>query len=153
MRRFAIAAFLVVVSLTPAHGQAADAIRALRRQSNAAIARHDVNGVMAVLDTGYQITTGSGEFATGRTAERAAWIAEFASAADRVYRRTPSSIEVSDSGTRAAEVGEWTGSWTTGKGVTKTGGRYAAYWRLVGKTWRLRSELFVSLRCEGAGCS
>ena len=64
MRRFAIAAFLVVVSLTPAHGQAADAIRALRRQSNAAIARPDVNGVMAVLDTGYQITTGSGEFAT-----------------------------------------------------------------------------------------
>ena len=153
MRRFAIAAFLVVVSAAPALGQAADRIRSLRRQSNAAIARHDADGVVSLLDVEYQITTGDGTLSQGRAGERAAWITEFARASDLVYLRTPSSIDVSASGTRAAEVGEWSGSWTTSKGVVKAGGRYAAYWRLVDGSWRIRAELFVTLHCKGSGCS
>ena len=155
MRRLAIATFSIVVWAAPAPvlGQAASTIRSLRSQSNAAIARHDVDGVMSLFDVEYQITTGSGALSQGLAGERAAWIAEFARASDLVYLRTPASIDVSVSGNRAAEVGEWSGSWTTPQGVRKTGGRYAAYWRLIDGAWRIRSELFLTLHCEGFGCS
>ncbi|MEP6780157.1 MAG: nuclear transport factor 2 family protein [Gemmatimonadaceae bacterium] len=153
MKRFALAAFILVVSTAPAFSQAAETIRSLRARSNAAIARHDVDSVLSFFDVEYQITTGSGSFGRGKPEERAAWVAEFARAADLVYVRTPATIDVGASGDKAAEIGEWTGSWTTAQGVRKVGGRYAAYWRLVDGAWRMRSELFVTLRCQGPGCS
>lgn len=131
----------------------ADRIRSRREQSNAAIARHDVDGVLSLFDVEYQITTGSGALGHGAATERDAWNAEFARAADLRYVRTPTSIEVSTSGTRAAEVGTWTGSWSTPAGPRKSGGRYAAHWRLFDGAWKIRSELFVTLMCEGPGCS
>ena len=154
MRRSPVAVFLVFVAASPVLGQSmTDRIRSLRDQSNAAIARHDVDGVLSLLDAEYQITTGSGTLGQGRAGERDAWTVEFARASDLVYVRTPASIEVSSSGDRAAETGSWKGSWSTPAGLRKSGGRYAAYWRLVDGNWRIRSELFVTLTCEGPGCS
>lgn len=154
MRRLAAAALLCLVAVPPVFGQsAADEIRSLRAQSNAAIARHDVHGVVSLLDVEYQITTGSGTLSQGRSAEPGIWAEEFARAADLLYVRTPVSIEVSASGGRAAETGTWTGSWSTPAGPRESGGRYAAYWRLVDGNWRIRSELFVTLTCEGPGCT
>ncbi len=69
------------------------------------------------------------------------------------YVRTAESVEVGEAAGRAAETGTWVGTWTTPQGPVRTGGRYAAYWRNVDGTWRIRSELFVTLFCEGAGCS
>ena len=153
MNRLTIAASLIVVAAAPLSGQStAERIRAVRQQSNAAIARHDVDGVLALLDVEYQITTGSGVQRQERASERDAWTAEFARASDVVYVRTPASIEVSASGVRAAETGTWTGSWSTPTGPRTSGGRYAAHWRLVDGNWRIRSELFVTLTCEGPGC-
>ena len=154
MRHFFVTALLCLAVASPMHGQsAADVIRSLRTQSNAAIARHDVKGTVDLLDVEYQITTGDGTLAQNRSAESEAWAKEFARAADLVYVRTPASIEVSSPGGRAAEIGTWTGSWSTPAGLRKVGGRYAAYWRLVDGTWRIRSELFVTLSCAGPGCS
>jgi hypothetical protein len=153
MRPSAVALFLVFVAASPVLGQSmTDKIQSLRDQSNAAIARHDIDGVLSLLDVEYQITTGSGALAQGRAGERDAWAIEFARASDLVYVRSPASIEVSSSGGRAAETGTWTGSWSTPAGLRKSGGRYAAYWRLVDGNWRIRSELFVTLTCEGPGC-
>src|SRR6185312_12635252 len=133
MRHLAVAALLCVVVAPPKLGQsAADQIRSLRAQSNASIVRHDVKGVVGLLDVEYQITTGSGTLSQGRSAESEAWAKEFG---------------------RAAETGTWTGSWSTPAGLRKVGGRYAAYWRLVDGNWRIRSELFVTLSCAGPGCS
>ena len=154
MRHLAVAALLCLVVAPPLPGQyAADAIRSLRTQSNAAIARHDVKGIVALLDVEYQITTGSGSFFQDRSADSTAWAMEFARAADLVNVRTPTSIDVSSSGSRAAEIGTWTASWSTPAGLRKAGGRYAAYWSLVNGSWRIRSELFVTLSCTGPGCS
>jgi hypothetical protein len=90
MKHFAVAALLCLLVAPPMHGQsAADAIRSLRTQSNAAIARHDVKGTVAFLDVEYQITTGGGELSHGRSAESDAWAKEFARAMDLVYVRTP----------------------------------------------------------------
>jgi len=153
MRRLVVAALLYLVVSPPILGQsAADEIRSLRSQSNAAIARHDVKGIVDLLDVEYQITTGSGTLSQGRSAESEAWATEFARAANLVYVRTSASIEVSTSAGRAAETGTWTGSWSTSSGLQRVGGRYAAYWRLVDGKWRIRSELFVTLSCAGPAC-
>jgi ketosteroid isomerase-like protein len=130
-----------------------DDIRSRRSQSNAAIARHDVEAVVSFLDAEYQITAGSGELFHGKAAEFEAWRAVFARAADLVYVRTPESVEVSTTGERAVEIGAWVGSWTTSKGPHHVRGRYAAHWRKVGGLWKIRAELFVTLSCEGVGCS
>lgn len=130
----------------------ADDVRRLRQQSNAAIARHDVAAVVSFLDAEYQITVGSGALFHGRAAEAEGWREEFAQAADLVYVRNPQTIEVSSSGERAAEIGDWVGSWTTPAGAHRSRGRYAAHWRKVGGSWKIRSELFVTLSCEGVGC-
>lgn len=131
----------------------ADDIRSLRSQSNAAIARHDAEAVVSFLDAEYQITDGSGDLFHDRAAELEGWRAEFARAADLVYVRTPESVEVSTSGERAAEIGVWVGSWTTPGGGRRLRGRYAAHWRKVGGSWKIRAELFVTLSCEGGRCS
>jgi hypothetical protein len=52
----------------------------------------------------------------------------------------------------AWETGSWVGTWTTPEGPLRTGGRYAASWREVDGEWKIRSELFVTLFCEGEGC-
>ena len=154
MRICAVVVFVLIAIASPVSGQdAEDQIRSLREQSNAAIARHDIEGVVSLLDVEYQITDGSGTLYHGRAAEPEAWAAEFARADDLVYVRTPESIEVSSSGTRAAEIGVWSGSWTAAEGMRSLEGRYAAHWVLANGRWKLRSELFVRLRCEGAGCS
>ena len=132
---------------------AADDVRSVRKQSNAAIARHDVEAVVSFLDAEYQITVGSGDLFQGRAAELEAWRAYFPRAADLVYERKPESVEVSTSGERAAETGVWVGSWTTPNGPHRVRGRYAAHWRKVGGSWKIRAELFVTLSCDGAGCS
>ncbi|MFN2317545.1 MAG: DUF4440 domain-containing protein [Gemmatimonadales bacterium] len=145
-------ASLGTVQSTPSQTPADD-VRSLRNQSNAAIARHDVDAVVSFLDAEYQITVGSGDLFHGRAAEVEAWRAEFARAADLVYVRQPESVEVSTRGERAAEIGVWVGSWTTPNGPQRVHGRYAAHWRKVGGSWKIRAELFVTLGCEGAGCS
>ncbi len=131
----------------------ADTVRGLRAASNAAIARHDVNGVLSFMDPSYQVTAGAGTLAQGRDGEREVWTGLFARAADLRYVRTPESVEVADAGERAAEVGRWVGTWTTAEGATHVGGRYAAYWRRVDGAWKIHSELFVTLECRGPGCS
>lgn len=146
---------LVLLVITPplAAQKAEDQIRSLRAQSNAAIARHDVEGVVSLFDAEYQVTAGSGVLYHDRAADPERWAETFARADDLVFVRTPESVEASSAGDRAAEVGVWSGSWSTADGVRSTGGRYAAHWVLTNGQWKLRSELFVALRCEGAGCS
>lgn len=154
MRVYALIVLALLGTMESAVSQApADDVRHLREQSNEAIARHDVEAIVSFLDTEYQITVGGGHLFHGKDAESEGWRAEFAQAADLVYVRTPESIEVSTSGERAAEFGVWVGSWTTPDGLNRTRGRYAAHWIRVNGSWKIRAELFVTLSCEGVGCS
>ena len=66
--------FALLETLVPSQVQAAEAhIRMLRDQSNAAIARHDVEAVLSFLDAEYQITAGGGSLSSGLAAEREIW--------------------------------------------------------------------------------
>jgi len=129
------------------------AIRWAREESNAAIARHDVPGILAHLEPEFRASTSSGAFIEGREEMGRAFATRFAEFGDATYVRTTESVEVSTSGPFAAETGTWVGSWTTPSGPYRTGGRYAAYWRKTNGIWLVHAELYVPLYCEGAGCT
>lgn len=127
-------------------------IRRARAESNRAIARHDVPGILAFLAAEYQASVSNGAFLHSPAEMGDVFSARFAEFKDAVYVRTPDSVVVSTSGQAAAETGTWVGSWTTTGGPFRTGGRYAAYWRKVAGKWLIHSELFVPLFCTGSGC-
>ena len=131
----------------------AERIRALRSQSNDAIARHDVPAILSFLDDEFQVTAGSGAMLQGGDEMGVAFAQQFEEFNDLIYVRTIESVEISISNPLAAEIGTWVGTWTTPSGPLRTGGRYAASWRKRDGAWVIRSELFVTLFCEGAGCS
>jgi len=127
-------------------------IRIARAEYNDAIARHGVTRIVSFLDEEYQITTSLGQLLQDRDGEAAAWQELIQSREDLLYLRSPESIEISADYPLAAEVGTWVGTWSTDQGKVRTGGRYAAMWRLVSGAWKVRSELFVALYCDGASC-
>ena len=128
-------------------------IRALRTQSNEAIARHDVAGIVSFLDSEVHVTAGNGAMVQGAAEVGAAFAGQFEAFGDVLYVRSVESVEISTSAPLAAEVGTWVGTWATPSGPLRTGGRYAASWRKTNRTWVIRAELFVTLFCEGPGCS
>ena len=128
-------------------------IREVRAKSNEYIAQHDAAGIASFLDDDYQITTGKGEFFRETPQEdAAAWAEIFDTYADVVYIRTPESVEVSSYLPLAYEAGSWVGSWTAAGGRKEVGGRYSASWHKVAGKWKIRSELFVTLYCNGPAC-
>lgn len=135
------------------HEGAEEAIRSRRAAFNDAIAAHDAAAAVSFLDSDYQITTGAGELSQGRYTETASWQGVFATAEDIVYVRTPERVDVASTSARAYESGRWRGSWTAADGPQELGGRYTAHWRLVDGEWRIRSEIFVTLWCDGPDCS
>jgi hypothetical protein len=135
----------------PASGE--EKIASIRTLSNEAIARHDALGVVSFLAPEYQITTGKGLIFQGSPQEEAKdWKQVFSTAEDIVYVRTPKTIEVSTYLPRAAENGTWLGSWTTNVGRKEVGGSYAATWSKIDGEWKILSEVFVTLFCNGPGC-
>ena len=104
------------------------------------------------IDDEYQITTSLGQLIQGRDGEANSWRELFSTRQDVLYVRTPETIEMSDAYPLAAESGTWVGTWLTPDGGVRTGGRYSAMWRQVDGEWKVRSELFVALYCEGLAC-
>ncbi len=133
-------------------GSDAEQIRGARAGYNDAIARHDVPSIVSFLDDEYQITTSLGQLVQNRDDEGASWHELFASRQNLLYVRSTESVEISDDYPLAAETGTWVGSWSTVDGPVRTGGRYAAMWRKVDDVWKVRSELFVALYCDGINC-
>ncbi len=149
----ALVLFLIAVPIGAQIPDDAALIRALRSQSNEAIGRHDMAGILSFLDDEFQITAGSGAMLQGVAAMGAAFAAQFEEFDDVRYVRSVEMVEISTAAPLAAEIGTWVGTWTTPNGQLRTGGRYAASWRRNDRSWVIRSELFVTLFCEGPGCS
>ncbi|HVT44787.1 MAG TPA: DUF4440 domain-containing protein [Thermoanaerobaculia bacterium] len=133
-------------------------IRNARRFSNEAIAAHDAAGAAEHFTDEVSITRGNGVTIRGRDAARKALEEAFASSSGIRYVREPESIEISTVGPVAAEHGTWRGTWTTTEGAVEMSGVYMAMWKSettlqATRDWRIHSELFVTLACEGAGCA
>jgi ketosteroid isomerase-like protein len=130
----------------------ADSIRSLRAESNQAIAAHDVDAIISLLDDEYVITASSGDTIQGRAKNAESWTGHFADFPDVVYVRTPAEVNISEAFPVAIETGTWVGSMMTEHGKLEKGGQYTAGWRKVAGVWKIRSELFVALYCHGVDC-
>jgi len=144
--------FLQAGPLKAQSGSDADLIKAAREASNQAIAWHDVDGVISFLDADYVITVSNGAILRSRDEMAVDFKQHFAEFPDVIYVRTPSTITVSASHPLAMESGTWVGTRTTTNGHQEIGGQYAASWRKVDGVWKIHSELFVALYCNGADC-
>jgi ketosteroid isomerase-like protein len=160
VNRICIVALLVAALAGPAIAQGGSpaaeraAIRKLRLANNAAIAAHDLDGVMAMVAEDFVLTGGNSGIQRSAAANRAAWTSEFGRAGFDRYVRTPERIEVgrAQGVYRAAETGHWAGIDHTPKGDVRRSGRYFAHWSMASGGWRAVAETYVTLRCDGAGC-
>jgi ketosteroid isomerase-like protein len=114
-------------------------IRQLRDQSNAAIARHDVESVLVIFDDRARIIGSDGSLLDGPAAIARAFAASFADPDFVTYVRSPLSIAVN--GATAAETGNWTGQWRH----REVCGTYLARWSRKAAGWRIVAELFIPL--------
>jgi ketosteroid isomerase-like protein len=141
--------FLIAFATAATGGDVAS-IRALRAQSNAAIAAHDFERLRPLLVADYASFPGSLGKPLGVEQTAARLGRAFADPGFVTYVRTPGRIAVSSSGKRAAETGTWIGTWRKSDGVMRLSGVYQAYWVPVEGRWRLQNESFVTLRCAGS---
>jgi uncharacterized protein (TIGR02246 family) len=130
-------------------GPDARSIRALREQSNQAIARHDTGGIGAIFAPAVVVVTSTSSVSVGRAANLEAFAAMFAARPDVIYRRTPVEVRIEPRWRMAAEQGHWTGRWTDAAGTVSINGSYFAKWREIDGAWRIESETFVPDRCTG----
>ncbi len=139
---------LALIAASPASDVAQ--IRALRAQSNAAIARHDYRSLRRFFTADYTIFPGSSgrPFSADELEQRIA--RDFNDPGFIAYVRTPQRVVISDHRARAAETGRWVGSWKKADGMMRISGVYQATWNPTPVGWRLKNESFVTLSCIGS---
>lgn len=119
----------------------ADVIRAARAESNASIAKHDIEGMAKYWLSDFVLVRGNAVITAGKEKNIISWKELFKTNPEVSYIRNPSEIIISDNDTLAWEKGIWTAIKSYSKG-----GNYSAMWRKAGDNWKLQAELFVSLR-------
>lgn len=125
-------------------------IRAMRAQSNAAIAAHDYRRMEPLLAPDFTVLPGSLGSPLGKDLFGQRLSDTFRDPTFVTYVRTPGRISVSSSRKRAAEIGTWVGRWRKPDGEMRLTGVYQAMWVPLGGRWRLKNESFVTLRCSGS---
>jgi len=145
--RSAVAFSLLAVFQSPTDEQM---IRAARDRSNAAIAKHDLEGIAAAWMDDVHVVSSTSAQAAGKSANRERMAAQFKNRPDTTYVRKPVTIEVYAPWNVASERGEWTGKWSEPDGALEIGGTYQAQWRRIGGRWLIQAELFVPTHCKGS---
>lgn len=116
-------------------------IRALREQSNQAIAAHNVDRTVLFMAPDIVVGVAGGPTLTGREASRAALAVQFADRAFVTYVRTIEQVTQTDP-MRATERGRWVGRWRLTSGMFEQDGSYIAEWRFSEMGWLISSEIF-----------
>ena len=120
-------------------------IRLRRAAFNGALADADLDAIAPILAPNAVLVTGTDSaMIAGRKAQLLTWKRAFAAPARTVYTRTPDTITVSPVEPIALELGRWQGI-TTGSGEPLASGTYAAKWRLVGGSWVIEAEIYLTL--------
>jgi ketosteroid isomerase-like protein len=132
----------------------AAAIRDARARFNAAIVTRDTITIAKLLLPSYHMVTGRSAQSHGVREEIAAWREAFADSTLLYVRRTRE-VRANSAWGLAEELGDWSGRYTAPDGPVRVSGSYAAKWqRDTGGNWRLQSEVFTTLACDGGprGC-
>jgi hypothetical protein len=127
-----------------------DAIRAIRKMSNQALASRDISALKSTWLSTLHITTSSGDVISSGDEMVSAFSEVFSDPNFITYVRTTKDVNLSPGKSYAAESGEWVGRWKDGDGEISISGVYIAQWHKITEGWRIRSELFVALSCEGS---
>jgi ketosteroid isomerase-like protein len=130
------------------------AVHALRAANNQAMAARDLAGTMSIVADDYVIVAGNGEIIRSAEGIRAAWSDDFRQPNIGACVREPRSIEVGRVADvlRAAESGQWRCPMTTAAGDAVYFGSYFAHWDKRSGEWRVVSDTYVGLGCDGRGC-
>jgi ketosteroid isomerase-like protein len=150
--RFVPAVLMLVLISSPTVAQTpADRIRSARQASNRALQKHDLKAFAANLDPELVVVTGRGSFVPTRQAYLDLFEQDFGNPQALRFVRLTDSVEVNPDAPLAAEHGHWIGIGPNG--ASSVGGSYLAMWRQTAEGWKIRSELFVLLRCfDAAAC-
>ena len=163
MRRFTQAAFVLLLAGCSGARAASDdsadaatssAIRAARERFNAAIVTRDTATIASMFLPTYHLISGRSAQSHGVDEEVSVWKSMFADTTLLYVRRTRE-VRANPAWGIAEELGDWTGRLTAPDGPVRVNGSYAAKWqRDTGGNWRLQSEVFTTLHCEGGtqGC-
>jgi ketosteroid isomerase-like protein len=122
-------------------------IRALRKQSNAAIASLDAQYVVSFMSEEVEVTVAGGPVLRGRVANIEAWETQMRAKGFGGYVRTPEQVTVDLESKSANEVGHWVGRWRMNGRAHEQEGRYSAEWKLGAMGWEIARERFT----EGDG--
>lgn len=125
-------------------------IRAVRAASNVAISARDLAALRRTVHDDVSVTASSGTVYDGADTMLERFGAAFADPEFITYVRTPDDVTIAADGDFAAERGHWVGSWRKPDGEMRVTGSYMAQWHRREGRWRIRSELFVALSCEGS---
>ena len=117
-------------------------IRALRDQSNQAIAAHDADRTVSFMAPDIVVGVAGGPTLKGRDASRGAFAEQFADKSFVTYVRTIEQVTLADP-MRATERGRWVGRWRLKSGMHEQGGSYVAEWRFSEMGWLIHSETFI----------
>jgi ketosteroid isomerase-like protein len=144
MLRISIFVFLLAgIQFTQAQDKNAENIRLIksaRDSSNKAIAKHDIEGIALFWYDDFVQVRGNASHLTGKDTIIATWKKLFNDNPKVVYVRTPLHIVISANDTLAWENGTWKAF-----NSYSNGGNYSAMWLKSNHTWKIKSELFVSL--------
>jgi ketosteroid isomerase-like protein len=117
-------------------------IRALRKQSNAAIAALDPDYVVTFMAEDVTVAVAGGAVITGRDANREAFAKQMATPGFGGYVRTPSQVLVDADQRRATERGAWVGRWRVKGRAHEQPGVYTAEWRYTDMGWLIVHESY-----------
>lgn len=124
-------------------------IRDARGRYNAAIANRDADAIAALLASDYHVVTGRSDQSHGVEEQRRRWADFFKNDPALIFHRTPRELRVNAAWGLAEELGDWTGTSTTGSAIVSTAGVYAAKWqRAVDGVWLIQAEVFTTLECS-----
>ncbi len=118
-------------------------IRALRAQSNLAIAARDAWRVVSLMESDVIVRVAGGPALRGVEASRLAFVDQFAERSFRGYERVADTVDVDAAALTATERGHWVGRWQAGTRLQEQRGSYVAVWTRTALGWRIRSETFV----------
>ncbi|MEO5591236.1 MAG: nuclear transport factor 2 family protein [Chitinophagaceae bacterium] len=142
--KYIICSLLLVHFIYFACGQkTADQIAIIKTQraaSNAAIAKHDIEGIAKYWMPDFIQVRGNATYLVGKDAVMNTWKELFKTNPEVSYTRSPSEIIISKNDSLAWEKGKWMAVKSYSKG-----GNYAAMWRKINNEWKIQAEIFVSL--------
>jgi ketosteroid isomerase-like protein len=127
-------------------------IRTARTIQTKAMADRDFDTAASIWTEDVTMRRALGQAVVGRSEYRDMLSSASSGQNPLIYQRVAATVDVSDRWPLAYEEGRWSGHIGDTEGQAVIGGRYAAQWVKRDGRWLIRSEVFVALTCEEAGC-